>query len=213
MIDLYEFRSLVDMVATSKPVNNVFTIEDVKQELWVKLSDMNNKGFFLPDCCPTKKDRERLAIRCLRNKLTDIIRSQARRKDTSIYAATDFSMTQDSVGDVLEDHLQSVSCKSHTMSSEEYMDYTELVRLLRTYLEWQQDSRVIKFITEIISTSPEIESRWEALRETKPRYNNLYRIPPQILAEMCGLSKHEYLNVREELSTFLNEEGLENAVI
>lgn len=83
-LNLGDFQPIIKAMVRNASTNGVFSKEDLEQELMCKLINTLPKFEVT-----TKHEIFKMAKVILKNHLTDIVRSQARKSDTSVYAKKD----------------------------------------------------------------------------------------------------------------------------
>jgi hypothetical protein len=215
LAELPEFENLIVSMAYDEKmyVNNNYAPEDVAQELRLHLYKNYDKLEFYATGMANGKDREAMfmaAKNMMRNKISDIVRHQSRRADTSDFALQLSGVSSDDEQSFInqEDEVVStvteVACMFSTrqLSSPEMYESSELEKVVLNWVSLR-DPETKQFIMQSWFPSVEMESNWAAMQEKSPRYRSWETPPPATKAKMLGISKKKMEEIMAELSNHL----------
>jgi hypothetical protein len=221
MIELQRFDNLVNKISRSFPGNSVYTEEDIKQELWVKLikilpaaekTIVNEYEFF------------KFIKASLNNRLIDIKRHQSRRPDTSFYSKSAIehdveirTVNKNKTSPVYKqgDSEQTKKPKKiqpdedgellygNFLSQTEYVLLKEMTGIILKWAEFK-DPEIKLFLQQAIDPSDEVWAEWERKKLGYPRYRSFEYIPPFTLCSILGIPKNKVYYILDEIRQFVN---------
>lgn len=197
-----KFTGIVKKLSRTTFINNIYDSDDIEQELWLKLHRV------LPRLKVEKEEEiYPLVKHILKNHITDIIRKQVRRPDTSVYSKRESIEIYSS--EETDDKLDNAPCALGKLRKISAFDIAEYCDLKKLIAKWgsNQDETAKRFITELIEPSPHIEKIWEDKKEKIERYRAFETIPWNTLGSLLGLSSRKRYSIINSLGKFLQSHG------
>lgn len=189
------FEGIIGNLVSGLFINNIMDVEDVKQELRMKLLQV------IPQLSHVPKEEIYQTVKpILRNRLIDIIRYNKYRPDTSYHAATeDMDIVVSNGADFF-----SATIMSPTNSA----SYNELTERL---IDWAEDffhkDWEVNFISQLIKPSKSTLDEYEKLTVNNPRVSGLSYMAPMTLGRVLGLSSKQVCRIIFYVREFLTDSG------
>lgn len=184
--------------------NSVNSLEDVTQELWIKLI----KSLSYIHSCP-EEEQEIVARKILKNKMYDLARASMRRPDTTWNKISD-TPTEEGVNifdKILGDELGLVGNIIGTpINTEEAYNHKEISERI---LSWGrlQDPQTYTYLREMVDPSETTMEAWEALSESCETIRSAGFITGRCMAKILQMSERKVDTIAEKLASYLYSQG------
>lgn len=207
-MEIQKFEPIIRSLAKQYQINEIYTPEDVAQELRIKvlkvlplLKDVPEKEIY--GCIKT----------ILKNRAHSLYYHQRYRPDTSP-RMKESRMTVDGHNPVTDYSDGSVSNHHGSVGPNQYrtLQLKNVRVVIAKYLE-TADEVTKNFVSNLIEPSDEVVNAWKQRAAKSRRYMNMDTPPPHALRQILGVGNSKCSRIIYELRVHLNRHGIHGSEI